>query len=387
MIIKKRNFIIIAASNIVNNSIPTLIFVLLAFDGLWTDSSNLALISSFVILFCQFLSAHRKNIILSDDNLKMAHNVFNYRIFCSIFIIIFSFLIFINFISKTLIFASFLLILIIATQWLIEILLVVLEIRKKFIYLYFYFTGVIVISIFVIYNLLFSIFNLNLTLLIYFIFNLTFITFSIARKNIRIQNIDTNKIFFQNLSDSSFFSSVSIYIGSFSWKFFIVLLIGSSNAAGLISAFAISSFAVSSFNSAYGLTIIKNKVNFAIVVLLYFILVFFLIYFLFFNIDINNSAFKNLNYTQYEIFYKSLIISLPSSIMMLIAQNFRLTSFHVRKKERVHIYKTDMFYSTLVILIIPVLFLIFGQKGLYFSFLLSSIISLLIYYPLTNFKS
>ena len=72
---------IISMCYLLNSFFPTLLMFLYFFLGDFNKASQLALISSFVIVLLQIFSSNKRNLILTTNNQQLVINTFIFRIF------------------------------------------------------------------------------------------------------------------------------------------------------------------------------------------------------------------------------------------------------------------------------------------------------------------
>ena len=214
---------------------------------------------------------------------------------------------------------------------------------------------------------------------IYFIFNI-FIFLYFLKHLIKIKKNTSNKskikeILKISLTSTSFFSSFSISFANLLWRIFIISFCGKIYAGIYFAGFAIGSLPGTFFNNTFGPSMIKKNLNFDknLKILLYFF-IFIILCLLFYSVK----TYQYLFIDNFDTQVFCTFLSIFGSYFMVKGLYFR--QYFIQKTNyQSLIFKIDIFYSLLVALIVPSLFYIGGYKLIIISFLISSIISFLIY--------
>ena len=194
------------------------------------------------------------------------------------------------------------------------------------------------------------------------------------KKNILVK-IDLIKLIKLSLSSLSFFSSFSISFANLLWRLFIIVFCGKIYAGIYFAGFAIGSLPGTFFNNTFGPSMIKKNIKFKKVkqILNYSFIILMVILFLYL-VKINKNIFER----NFDIQIMCTFISLIGSFFMVKGLYFR--QYLIQKSNyQSNVFKVDIFYSTLVALVVPILLFIGGFKLIIISFLVSSIISFVIY--------
>ncbi|MDC1330600.1 hypothetical protein N8212_00775 [Pelagibacteraceae bacterium] len=372
----KKNIEIQSIAYSFNLFLPTLILIISSFFKNYNLTAELGILIGINIIFTQIFSSNARSIIIAK---KLISSIFSYiifRVIISIIIILIN-IIFFNYLEFTNNLILLLISVMIILQWLIELILTSIELRKKIHLFYYYnfFSLTFVVLIFIDFIFFRDLKN------IIFIYNLllfSFFCFSFLR--LKKNKINIKKIFLLSINSKAFYSSFSVSVANLIWRILIIFFCGKILAGIYFASFAIGSLPGTLFNNTFGPTMLKNNIklksNFKF--LLYF---FILLLIILFGISLINldKIFINFSYTQ--IF--GTFISLLGSIFMIKGLYFR--QFLIQKtSQKSRVFKVDILYSFFVVLIVPTLFLLGGEKLIIISFLISSLIS---YFTYKHIKS
>ena len=173
---------------------------------------------------------------------------------------------------------------------------------------------------------------------------------------------------------SSFFNIIAVI----SWRISIFFIAPKDYAGILFASFAVASFPGTFFNNFIGQTILINenfknllfkhaKFLYCLSLSVFVILVYFITLYYNFN-DI----------ILYDFLYFSLI-SIIGTHIMLIALSYRHKFLYSQKNKKNYTFKKDIFYGILIAPIIVIIDYLFGVSFLGYSYLISSVIALLVY--------
>jgi len=360
------------------------LITLLTFFGYSSLAAEIGITYSVVATINLLFSYNLKSLILFDNNEKFALEVFNFRVYLGIITIVLTLLVFnnynLNFYSNKLIFA---LVIIITQQWLLEIFLIINELKKKYKIIIFYNILSFVNIFLIILNISF-LENKYLLDIFYFIIltNIFLILFFF-----NIKNFVSSKFFKVFNSISKLFaltSSISIILSIFIWRVFIYINYEKEIAGILFSSFAIGSFIGSFFATAIGPSMIRNKVEVKFYSKIYF---YFIIFFLTIVYFFSYENFLNIQFTDNQLFlFKSTIYSIVGSSLMLFSVIFRLNYFYMFKNNRGIVYRYDI-VNSLLISFIPVVLYFYDKNAIMFSYLFASVVSFIMYYSLNRLNS
>lgn len=366
----KKNIEIQSLGYGLNLFLPTFVLISSSFFREYVLAAELGIIIGTNIIFTQIFSANLRSIIISKNNSDNIYSYLVFRLIISIFIIIINIVIFLNYnFINTLILIQITLLIVI--QWMCELILTFYELKnytKKFLqYCFISFIFIILILVSFLYNLsiIFILVFFNLLLILFLINSI----YKINRKKLFLK-----KIFFNIIKSSSFFSSLSISLSNLVWRILIISFCGKILAGIFFSSFALGSLPGTLFNNSFGPSMIKKnlKINYVM-----------LIKFIWFFLTVISLTICYLN--KDKIFYENeftmlfgITISMMGSSLMLkglfyrqfLIQNTNFKSF---------IFKYDIFYSFIICLIVPFLYMIGGANLIIFSFFTSSFTSYLMY--------
>lgn len=359
------------------------LIVFLTIFGYSSLAAEIGITYSIVAAINQLFSYNLKSKILFDNNQKFGFEVLNFRINLGIIIVISAFIAIscyeLNLEYKKIIMAV---VVIVIQQWLLEIFLIINELKKKYNFIHLYNWSSFVNIFLVLVNILFFD-NKFLLEIFYFITIINFFILIYFLDIAKYFNLKFWRIFNSISKLFALTSSISIILSIFFWRIFIYLNYEKEISGILFSSFALGSFAGSLFASAIGPSLIKNKNQVSFFSKIYlWITIFFLIivYFI-----LSKSLFIiNLNY--YDIFFlKSASYSIAGSSLMLFAVIYRLDYFHKKKNQREYVYKLDILNSFLISAI-PVILYLLDKNLIVFSYSLASLISFVMYYNCYKLK-
>ena len=373
---------IISMCYLLNSFFPTLLMFLYFFLGDFNKASQLALISSFVIVLLQIFSSNKRNLILTTNNQQLVINTFIFRIFFLIpafsiyfFYLKHSFLLNINNIVLFFLFSSL---------WINEIVISSYELdqkKKSFIYLIF------LILFFYISLILDELIKLNYFKFFVpiFIF-LLFVPYLSTQffqnfKLLKLNFINIFRIFYENLLSPAFFSSFAFLISVFVWRFFLIEFLTEKIAIYYFVIFALASFPSTFLNNFLGITILKE--NKKIFMKLFFILLIFILI-IFFLFTFFNFEYLNQISVKYNFLNNLILFSLFGSLLMFPAMYFRLKTMFFAKQKINKLFAFDVFYGISMSLIVPLVGYNFSNF-LHFSYFIGSLFSILFYFCVYKF--
>lgn len=357
-----------------NLFIPTLFLIITSFFKDYNLTAELGILIGVNIIFTQIFSANARSIIISKKMTSLIYNYIIFRIIVSIILICANLLFFsiFEFSNKLLLLAvSFLIIF----QWLNELILTFFELKKKVNEFYFYISNCLIFIFFIIVdffyykNLTYIFFINNIILLLFFLI------FFLKIKKIKKKKIYLGKLFILSITNKAFYSSFSISFANLIWRLLIIQFCGKILAGIYFASFALGSLPGTLFNNTFGPTIIKNniKVNKSLYFLKYIFIITIVVLFFWSILNIDQ-IFINLSYTQ--IF--GTFLSLLGSYFMIKGQYVR--QYLIQKTQhQSFVFKVDVLYSLIIIIVVPILFMLGGDKLIIISFLVSSIIAHIVY--------
>ncbi len=375
-----KNFLFLSANNIILSTISTFLIIIFVINKEYIFAAKFSVISSLLVVITKVLSVNLRNILIAQKNRFFLEKFIFFRIIFSIIIFLLSifFLYLFNFDRNDL---YFYLILIILVNWCNEVTLVQCEIKKSFLLsnLLFYLNSLI---LFLILNIsIFGSFVYIKYLLIIFLFiNLVFLSIGINIQKFKILNFftkDFNKILNLSLKSLSFLSSLFLNLANLIWRISIIYFIGDKLASIIIVFFALGSFPGSIFISSFGPSMVKKNIKPNIlykIFITYFVLLSLVALYIAKNFDTSVELLLSTNFIL--LIY---IFSLIGSLIMLFALYEREKNINRNPSFNNSIFKKDILIA---ILISTLPYLLFNLGGIFFlssTYMLGSIISLVIY--------
>ncbi|MBC8296192.1 MAG: hypothetical protein H8E55_10395 [Pelagibacterales bacterium] len=356
-----------------NFFLPKKILIFLSLIKKYELSAEVGIVISINYLLTQVFSSNARSLIIAKNNLgNLIVKTFFFRILISLFVAFVSIylIIQVNFLNKLFLINISA---IIIQQWIVEIILLNHEIKKKYNFFYnyiifsFLFIGIYFFSLYFfskssLYILL--IYNLSLGFIILqhlFINNL---------KN--LSNVKFfKKLFVDSIKTYSFLSSFFIQLTNLIWRILILFFCGKIIAGILFSSFAIGSLPSTIFNTSFGPTIHKKKLalsnTFKNIIFFYFI--FTICLFLF---SLNKIIYYGFSEVNFQLLAVS--ISMVGSFFMIKGTSNR-QYFIQNTKYKNLIFKIDIIYSVCILAIVPLLYYFGGAKLIILSFFIASIFS------------
>ena len=365
---------IISSTYALNFFIPNFILISLSFSGDYELISEIAIVIGINIIFTQTFSSNARSLIISKKPKISLESFLIFRMFFSI-LFVFLNIIILNYFKFSIFNILILISILIILQWLNELVITYFEINNNIKKIYLYFS----LQLFFLINITVNIFFVESLEIVLLIFNILLILFLLYNylgiiNKIKI-NFDTYKILKISLSSVSFFSSLSISFANLMWRLLIIFLCGKIIAGVYFVGFAIGSLPGTFFNNVIGPSMInknlllKGYIRFSIIFLLIVQLVLF-----FYILGNFQTIFNNLGVTQVFCTF----ISLLGTFFMVRGMYFRQYILQKSMHEQ-SIFKIDIFYSFLIICVIPILYLIGDYKSIISAFLVSSLLSYIIY--------
>jgi len=328
-----------------------------------------------LLLLTQIFSANSRSLLIYNKRINIFHQTMSFRI-----ILGFLLLCIMQSFFYILGFHQYLLLLLISGfvyfSWIIEIILSFYEKNKSYITIkFFIFINTIFYSLILLSFIYPSLVNLIFVFFIFLIFQIAFIFYHCDKNIFKINNIYI--YFFKNFTNllpliSSFSNIFAVVI----WRFSLLFLIGKELAGVFFASFAIASFPGTIFNNIVGQIVILNewlylfvKRNFKKVIMSYFVILF-ICFGITESIIINQQILKFIDYT---------LISLIGTPFMLVSLYYRHLDLSKGKKFQRIIFKKDIFYGFVISPIILGFYYLDGVNYITYSYVLSAIISMLVY--------
>lgn len=353
-----------------NLFLPTFLLIISSLFKEYILAAELGILIGVNIIFTQIFSANCRSIIISNNNTKDIYSFLIFRFIISIFILCTNIILFYYY-NFTYAIVLILVVGLILIQWNCELILTFYEIKNQNNNFYQYLIISLFFCILVIINFITSS-NLEIILKLFNIFFLIFLFIGILK--IKKKIFPVKKFIIKVFKSPAFFSSLTISVSNLIWRIFIITFCGKIIAGIYFASFAIGSLPGTLFNNSFGPSMIKKNLkikNFKLFYILVCLIIFLLFMFTYFNID---KIFLENQITQ--LFGTSL--SLLGSIFMVKGLYFR--QYIIQKTSfKSHVFKYDIFYAMIIGLIVPFLFFLGGIRFVIISFLVSSLISFLMY--------
>ncbi len=365
------NFFNISIANGLNSFfVPFLVVIYVLINP--NISAEIGIIEGTVIYITQIFSSNSRAILLNEKKEDLFFKFISFRLLLSI--LIFSLFIFffsgIGFIEED--FHRYLIPLILIS-WINEITLTLLEKNKLriFIKLFIYFT------IFFYFLITLNILNESLyfknIISAYFLFHFIFLNYFFYIRKVLNFNLKF-PFFYENIYP--FLSTFSNITSVLFWRYSILFYCSKDIAGIIFSIFSIASFPGTFYNNILGQTVLRQKKidNFFLKYEKVFYISFFVL------IILNYLFLKNTNIFQINDFIiNTLTLSFLGTLVMIISLRKRHRSLFKFFYKKNKIFRRDILYSLLIFPIIIILFNSTGLQGVSFAYLISAIISYIIY--------
>ena len=392
----KNNFYNFLVTSIIygfNFFLPSSILVFFYLSGNPEIAAESGIFTSLSISITQILSSNMRSFVITNKVVKInLEPYFIFRFLFSIsYLIILFFLILPNWNLQYPYFV-FILSCTILFQWVFETKLVKFELHNErfnqLISLVCYFIIVIVSILLAINN---NIFLLNYLLILFclYVFGLSLKDFLLIIKNINLHNFSffLVKKYIENFKYTPLISSFSQVFSGVFWRFSIYYLLEKSVAGLLFAAFTLGSFSGTLFNLILGPAYVNTKIRLGRKIK-FFIFMFF-VFILFINVNI----YFNLEYTYQllqdyllkvdKFFFTVTMHSILGSFFMTYAMYQRHKMiFHKDRAQNVFI--NDIIYNLIISALLPLLYWLNNIDGIVYLYLISSLIAVIMYKPLSN---
>jgi hypothetical protein len=342
-----------------------IIFLLFIFGYLEIASEGF-IVLSLITIFTQGFSANIRNIYLgSSDALNLKKNIL-FRIFIGTTGGLITGLLSYIFIGKSYILFHFSLIFLSFINWILELVIARYE-KIKSINIYY-----IVNLSFFLFSSLFLIFFKDILFLSIFLFCNTLLNILIFRKFFK--SIFNQNLYFKNLNvNLGVFSTLLKTVANFSWRYFVIIFFGRSDASFLFMGFTLGSFFGTLFDISYGALFLKKFNNKKLLINTFFIIYILIVSFFIYLIK----TFSYFDNVQFNILLTTTIFSIFGGYLTILALSLRQLFFE-KFKLREMCYKADIFIYLFNFLIIPILYYL-NKQYLTMSYFVSSIFFYFIY--------
>ena len=396
-IIKKEynfyNFLVTSIIYGFNFFLPSSMVVFLYLSGNAEIAAESGVFIILGISITQILSSNMRSLAIANKVVKI--NLDSYFIFRFLFsisyLIILFFLVlpiwnlqypnFVFVLSSTILF-----------QWVFETKLVKFELQNnqfiQFILLVCYLT-IGIVSILLGINNNISLLNYLLILFCLYAFVLSLKDFLLIIKNINLYNFSffLVKKYIENSRYSPILSSFSLVFSGIFWRFSIYYLFEKSVAGLLFAAFTLGSFSGTLFNLILGPAYMNTNIRLSRRIKFFILIVFVFILFInvntYFNLEYVYQLFQDYIFKVDKFFFIVTTYSILGSFFMTYAMYQRHKMiFHQDRGQNVFI--NDFIYNLIISALLPLLYWLNNVDGIAYLYLISSLIAVIMYKPLSN---
>lgn len=387
------NFLVTSIIYGFNFFLPSSIVVFFYLSGNAEVAAESGIFIILGISITQILSSNMRSLAIANNPVKI--NLDSYFIFRFLFSIIYLVILFFlispnwNLQYPNFVFALSCTILF---QWVFETKLVKFEHDNnqfnQFISLVCYFI-IGVVSILLAFNNKISSLNDLLILFCLCIFGLSLKDFLLIIKNINLHNFSffLVKKYIGNFRYSPFFSSFSLVFSGMFWRFYIYYLFEKSVAGLLFAAFTLGSFSGTLFNLILGPAYVNTNIRLSRRIKFFILIVFVFILFInvntYFNLEYVYQLFQDYIFKVDKFFLIVTIHSILGSFFMTYAMYQRHKMiFHQDRGQNIFI--KDFIYNLIISALLPLLYWLNNVDGIAYLYLISSLIAVIMYKPLSN---
>jgi len=338
-------------------------------------ATEIGLIPGIISLINQVFSANSRSLLIYNQQLNFFNQIITFRI---IFGLVNFFLVIL--VSYLIGFAEYFNLLLLISicvylSWIIEIIIAFNE-KNNFSLEVKIFTFVNVIFYLILFFFFFTFLNNKLTnvIIVYIIFQFLCIFYFLPPKIFTFHKIYQNflKLIFKPLPFiSSFFNILPAVI----WRLSLLFFLGKETAGIFYASFAMASFPGTLFNNTIGQILIMNnhftlffKKKIQLILIIYFFVLF--LSFLILN---------NIGEIETYSFFKYTLISLVGTPIILLALFNRHINLSQKIRDQNDIFIKDIYYGVIISPIIIILYFLGRENYVSYSYVLSSIVALLIY--------
>jgi hypothetical protein len=342
-----------------------IIFLLFIFGYLEIVSEGFVVLS-LITIFTQGFSANIRNIYLGSSDVLNLKKIILFRIYIGTIGCLITGLSSYIFIGKFYILFHLSLIFLTVINWILELVIARYE-KIKTINIYY----IVNFSFFLFFSLSLVILR-NILFLSIFLFCYSLLNILIFRKVFR--NIFNQNLFFKKLSiNLGIFSTLLKTVANFSWRYFVIIFFGRSEASFLFIGFTLGSFFGTVFDISYGALFLKKFNNKKLLINIFFIIYILIISFFIYLIK----AFSYFDNEQFNILLTTIIFSIFGGYLTILALSRRQLFFEEIKFRKI-CYKADICIYLFNFLIIPVLYYL-NKQYLTMSYFVSSLFFYFIY--------
>ena len=342
-----------------------IIFLLFIFGYLEIVSEGFVVLS-LITIFTQGFSANIRNIYLGSSDVLNLKKIILFRIYIGTIGCLITGLSSYIFIGKSYILFHLSLIFLTVINWILELVIARYE-KIKTINIYY-----IVNFLFFLFFSLSLFFLRNILFLSIFLFCYSLLNILIFRKVFR--NIFNQNLFFKKLNiNLGIFSTLLKTVANFSWRYFVIIFFGRSEASFLFMGFTLGSFFGTVFDISYGALFLKKFNNKKLLINIFFIIYILIVSFFIYLIK----AFSYFDNEQFNILLTTTIFSIFGGYLTILALSRRQLFFEEIKFRKM-CYKVDICIYLFNFLIIPVLYYL-NKQYLTMSYFFSSLFFYFIY--------
>lgn len=342
-----------------------IIFLLFIFGYLEIVSEGFVVLS-LITIFTQGFSANIRNIYLGSSDVLNLKKIILFRIYIGTIGCLITSLSSYIFIGKSYILFHLSLIFLTVINWILELAIARYE-KIKTINIYY-----IINFLFFLFSTLSLIFLRNIFFLSIFLFCNSLLNILIFRKVFR--NIFNQNLFFKKLNiNLGIFSTLLKTVANFSWRYFVIIFFGRSEASFLFMGFTLGSFFGTVFDISYGALFLKKFNNKKLLINIFFIIYIFIVSFFIYLIK----AFSYFDNEQFNILFTTTIFSIFGGYLTILALSRRQLFFEEIKFRKM-CYKVDICIYLFNFLIIPVLYYL-NKQYITMSYFVSSLFFYFIY--------
>ena len=342
-----------------------IIFLLFIFGYLEIVSEGFVVLS-LITIFTQGFSANIRNIYLGSSDVLNLKKIILFRIYIGTIGCLITGLSSYIFIGKSYILFHLSLIFLTVINWILELAIARYE-KIKTINIYY-----IINFLFFLFSTLSLIFLRNIFFLSIFLFCNSLLNILIFRKVFR--NIFNQNLFFKKLNiNLGIFSTLLKTVANFSWRYFVIIFFGRSEASFLFMGFTLGSFFGTVFDISYGALFLKKFNNKKLLINIFFIIYIFIVSFFIYLIK----AFSYFDNEQFNILFTTTIFSIFGGYLTILALSRRQLFFEEIKFRKM-CYKVDICIYLFNFLIIPVLYYL-NKQYITMSYFVSSLFFYFIY--------
>jgi glycosyltransferase involved in cell wall biosynthesis len=362
-------------SNVLNSYLTPYLIILSVLFSNNSLATEIGLIPGIIALINQIFSANSRSLLIYNQQLNFFNQIITFRIIFGL--VNFFLVILVSYLIGFAEYSSLLLLISICVylSWIIEIIIAFNE-KNNFSFEVKIFTFVNVIFYLILFFFFFTFLNHKLTnvFIVYIIFQFLCIFYFLPPKIFALHKIYQNflELIFKPLPFiSSFFNILPAVI----WRLSLLFFLGKETAGIFYASFAMASFPGTLFNNTIGQILIINnhftlffKKKIQLILIIYF-----------FGLFLSFLILNNIGEIETYSFFKYTLISLVGTPIILLALFNRHINLSQKIRDQNDIFIKDIFYGVIISPIIIILYFLGRENYVPYSYVLSSIVALLIY--------